>query len=203
MTKKNVFKGDLIVKNDTVCDYTEVTGSVSVSGSAKLDAPKLETVGGSVSVSGSAKLDALETVGGSVYVYGSAKLDAPKLETVGGYVYVSGSAKLDAPKLKTKNDDTAPPRCRADLELARSDASIKHKCRADAMEKELAAAKERIAELRVQLAVAKRALEFYSVNDIHSVNFDFTDNGKIAKDALAAISAPARDEHGKEGVGGC
>ena len=58
MTKKNVFKGDLIVKNDTVCDYTEVTGSVSVYGSAKLDAPKLETVGGYVSVSGSAKLDA-------------------------------------------------------------------------------------------------------------------------------------------------
>ncbi len=76
-------------------------------GSAKLDA--LTTVGGYVSVYGSAKLDApkLETVGGDVGVYGSAKLEAPKLETVGGYVGVYGSAKLEAPKLENKNNTSA------------------------------------------------------------------------------------------------
>jgi hypothetical protein len=80
---------------------TTVGGYLSVSGSAKLDAPLLTTVGGSLSVDGSAKLDAplLTTVGGYLYVSGSAKLDA--LTTVGGYLSVSGSAKLDAPLLTT------------------------------------------------------------------------------------------------------
>jgi hypothetical protein len=108
--------GNLVIDTDTVCDYTEVTGYVSVYGTAKLDAPVLTTVGGYVCVHGTAKLDALTTVGGDVSVYGTAKLDA--LTTVGGYVSVYGTAKLDAPRLKTKNDSTAAQRCKAILMAA-------------------------------------------------------------------------------------
>ena len=81
----------------------EVTGCLLFYGSAKLDAPALQTVGGDLQVDGSAKLDALQTVGGDLQVYDSAKLDA--LQTVGGYLQVYGSAKLDAPALQTVGGD--------------------------------------------------------------------------------------------------
>ena len=114
--------GNLEVTKDSKFEHiTEVTGDVHVYGSAKLDAPNLQTVGGYVRVYGSAKLDALQTVGGyvrvdgdakldalqtvggDVYVYGDAKLDA--LQTVGGFVRVDGDAKLDAPNLQTVGGD--------------------------------------------------------------------------------------------------
>lgn len=53
---------------DQFTGLKEVTGYLYVYGSAKLDAPSLETVGGYLRVDGSAKLDALETVGGYLYV---------------------------------------------------------------------------------------------------------------------------------------
>jgi len=98
--------GDLKITKENEKEFAgliEVSGTLAVSGDAKLDAPALTTVGGYVYVRGDAKLDApaLTTVGGYVYVSGDAKLDAPALTTVGGYVYESGDAKLDAPALTT------------------------------------------------------------------------------------------------------
>ncbi|MDE2020321.1 MAG: hypothetical protein KGJ13_08305 [Patescibacteria group bacterium] len=85
-----VFEGDLvIIEEDVICSYKKIAGSVDVRGSAKLAAPKLESVGG------------------SVVVWGSAKLAAPKLESVGGSVDVRGSAKLAAPRNVRHNDEKA------------------------------------------------------------------------------------------------
>ena len=74
----------------------EVTGCLLFYGSAKLDAPALQTVGGDLQVDGSAKLDApaLQTVGGDLQVYGSAKLDAPALQTVGREDVSGGKIKF-------------------------------------------------------------------------------------------------------------
>jgi len=103
---------------DKFKDLVEVTGDVRVYGSAKLEAPALQTVGGYVRVCGSAKLEApaLQTVGGYVYVYGSAKLEA--LQTVGGDVRVCGSAKLEAPNLTTKNDPAVKTKAKEICERA-------------------------------------------------------------------------------------
>ena len=166
-----IHNGDLIVKEDTACDYTEVTGSVYVSGPAKLNA--LQTVGGNVSVSGSAKLDALQTVGGSVYVYGSAKLNA--LETVGGSVYVSGSAKLNAPNIKIKNDTTVSVRCRSILMAAFAAAGFSF---ADGILAKIVSTKGNTSKV----IVCGKIKESYLVTDGES--FSHGDTLKSARDGL-------------------
>ena len=96
------YNGDLTIENDTVIDFTEISGVLYVCESAKLEAPVLQSVGNYISVRESAKLEApvLQSVGGGIYVYESAKLEVPALQSVGGGIYVYESAKLEAPNLK-------------------------------------------------------------------------------------------------------
>ncbi len=100
MSKADIYEGNLTIHNAAGAEkyrhLIKVTGYLSISASAKLDA--LKSVGGSLYISASANLDALESVGGSLHIYASANLDAPKLESVGGYLHISASANLDALK---------------------------------------------------------------------------------------------------------
>ncbi len=99
MKKENVFIGNLIVDKDSVIDYTEVTGYITILNSANLEAPELKIVGDSVEVRENANLEApaLKAVGGSVDVWMNANL--PALTAVGGSVEVWRTA--DLPTLKT------------------------------------------------------------------------------------------------------
>jgi hypothetical protein len=41
-----------------------------------------------------------------------------------------------------------------------------------------------------KLAKCREVLKFYATNDIHTVDFDFTDNGRRAREVLAETEVP-------------
>lgn len=82
-----IYEGHLIIKNsEDAAKYknlTKVTGDLTIYASAKLDVPKLESVGGGLYIYSPTNAPKLESVGGCLTIHPSAKLDAPKLESIG------------------------------------------------------------------------------------------------------------------------